>query len=229
MRASDLAFDKRLVPREFDRAARRYDLLTSFNPGYDQHLRIAARRMAAPASARMVDLCCGTGRSTAALMQVYPDAQVVGVDASKGMLERGRLAVPLVQADGAAPALSPGAFDAVFMAYGLRNMGDPDASLRAAFALLRPGGRLALHEYALTDLRSRVTWAVVCHLVIIPAGFLATGSARLYRYLFRSVVRFDSADELAGRLARNGFEDVRRHDTSHWQKGITHTFTATRP
>ena len=58
---------------------------------------------------------------------------------------------------------------------------------------------------------------------------LTTGSAALYRYLYKSVVRFDRADGVVDRLRRHGFTDVERHDTSHWQKGITHTFTATRP
>ena len=232
MSARDLIADRRLVPRAFDRAARGYDRLTSMNPGYDEHLEMSARRLAAPPGARLLDVCCGTGRSTAALLAAYPDATVVGLDASRGMLARFRASfggVPLVLADAAAPAVRDGCLDGVLMAYGLRNTGDADAALEAVFRLLRPRGRLAVHEYALTDIRSRITWAVVSHLVIIPAGWATTGSADLYRYLYRSVKRFDSADALVDRLRRHGFVDVERHDLTHWQRGITHTFTATRP
>ena len=230
MAVAALLKDRKLVPKAFDRVAHRYDRLTSMNPGYDEHLRMSARRMAALPYGRLLDLCCGTGRSTAAVIETYPDATVVGLDASRGMLDRCRKGVlaRLVQADAAAPALRAESCDAVFMAYGLRNMGDPDAALVAVKALLRPGGRLALHEYALTDTRSRVTWAIVAHLVIIPAGRIWSGSGGLYRYLYRSVARFDSADQLVERLRRHGFTDVERHDTTHWQKGITHTFTASR-
>jgi len=214
----------------FDRAAARYDLLTSLNPGYDRHLAEAARVLAAVPKGRILDLCCGTGRSTSALEAAYPSAAVVGLDASSGMLEKARqLGLPLVRGDAAAPPVGDGVFDAALVAYGLRNMTDPDAFLAGVRSLLRPGGRLAVHDYALTTARSRVTWWVVAHLVIIPGGFVATGSAGLYRYLYRSVVRFDRADAVVDRLRRAGFVDVERHDTSHWQKGITHTFTATLP
>ena len=214
----------------FDRAARRYDLLTSLNPGYDRHLADAARLLTAPREGRILDLCCGTGRSTQALTAVYPSASVVGLDVSMRMLNRARrVGAPLVRGDAAAPPMRDATFDAALVAYGLRNIDEPDAFLARLRAVLRPGGRLAIHDYALTGARSRITWWVVAHLVIIPAGFVATGSAHLYRYLYRSVVRFDRADAVVDRLRRAGFVDVERHDTSHWQKGVAHTFTATRP
>ena len=49
------------VPRQFDRVARTYDLLTAMNPGYNRHLRSSAERMALSPGARVLDLCCGTG------------------------------------------------------------------------------------------------------------------------------------------------------------------------
>jgi len=54
----------------FDRIARRYDLLTRMNPGYVKHLRWSARLLCLPPGARILDLCCGTGLSTAALARV---------------------------------------------------------------------------------------------------------------------------------------------------------------
>src|SRR5690606_9300915 len=66
--------EKQQVPSEFDRVARTYDLLTGMNPGYLKHLRMSAERLALPARARVLDLCCGTGQSTEALRTVYPGA-----------------------------------------------------------------------------------------------------------------------------------------------------------
>ena len=86
MHTEPLKAQKQAVPGEFDRVARRYDLLTGMNPGYRKHLRWSAERMRMPPTARILDLCCGTGLSTEALVRSYPRARVTGLDASAGML-----------------------------------------------------------------------------------------------------------------------------------------------
>src|SRR6478735_5748960 len=82
--------DKGQVPAKFDRVARTYDVLTGLNPGYKKHLRWSAERLGAKADGRLLDLCCGTGLSTEALVRAYPRATVLGLDASAGMLARAR-------------------------------------------------------------------------------------------------------------------------------------------
>ena len=77
------------VPAAFDAAAAGYDGLVGLNPGYHAHLRISARRLGIAADGRglrLLDAGCGTGASTAALLAVAPQAQIVAVDASAGML-----------------------------------------------------------------------------------------------------------------------------------------------
>lgn len=75
----------------FDRGAHFYDRLVAVNPGYHTHLRRSARRLRLPvggAGLRLLDLGCGTGASTAALLAAAPHAAIVAVDASAGMLEQ---------------------------------------------------------------------------------------------------------------------------------------------
>ena len=123
-----------------------------------------------------------------------------------------------------------GPFDAVFMAYGLRNLPDPDRGLANVLALLRPGGLLAVHEYSLDgSARARWTWNAVTLGVIVPGGLLTAGTADIYRYLRRSVLAFDRAEQLRRRLLRAGFRQVRVHEAGGWQKGIVHTFVARKP
>ena len=77
------------VPAAFDVGAAAYDGLVGANPGYHAHLRISARRMRLPdygRGLRLLDAGCGTGISTAALLSVAPDAEIIAVDASAGML-----------------------------------------------------------------------------------------------------------------------------------------------
>lgn len=227
------------VPAAFDAAARRYDLLVGANPGYHDHLRLSARRMGLRnrgAGLRLLDIGCGTGASTAALLAAAPEAEILGVDGSAGMIGRA-LAKPwpasvrFVRAKlgelGEAGVRGP--FDGVLAAYLVRNLPDADAGLRDLLGLLVPGAPIAVHDYSVADSRrARIIWTAVCWSVIIPAGRLATGSGQLYRYLWQSVREFDGAAEFERRLARIGFTEVRTHSVPGWQRDIVHTFLARR-
>jgi ubiquinone/menaquinone biosynthesis C-methylase UbiE len=229
------------VPEEFDRIARSYDVLTGMNPGYRRHLRMSAERLAPRASAarrlRLLDLCCGTGLSTDALVRRYPDADVVGLDASAGMLahardKKGLGHVRFVLGDAMDPRAAgvTGAFDGVLMAYGIRNVPDRDLCLARIVDLLRPGGRLCLHEYSVAGSpRAVLVWNAVTLGVIIPGGLLTAGTTRIYRYLRRSVLDFDSVPALQARLRRAGLANVRTEPMDGWQRGIVHSFLAERP
>ncbi|MFD9937342.1 class I SAM-dependent methyltransferase [Streptomyces massasporeus] len=220
----------------FDHASRTYDRLTGLNPGYRADLLRSARRLRLPgdgAGLHLLDLGCGTGASTRALLRAAPRARITAVDASAGMLHRA-LAKPWpdsvrflhLSAEELSTA-GEGPFDAVFAAYLFRNVSDPDAVLASVRTLLRPGGRLAVHEYSLGGSPAhRALWTAVCQGVIIPAGTL-TGDRALYRHLWHSVLDFDTAADFTGRLTRAGFSGARALPLAGWQTGITHTFVAT--
>ncbi|NKY32899.1 methyltransferase domain-containing protein [Nocardia speluncae] len=228
------------VPTTFDHGAAEYDRLVGFNPGYHKHLRLSAQRMQLPAGGaglRLLDAGCGTGASTAALLSVAPDAEIVAVDASEQMLARARakswpstVRFHHTRIEDLDTTGSGGRFDGIFAAYLLRNLADPDAQLRAFAALLRPGAPLALHEYSVRgSLPARLVWNIVCGAVIIPLGALLTGDTTLYRHLRRSVTAFDSVPQLRARLHVNGFTGIRAATVPGWQHGIVHTLTATVP
>ncbi|WP_374984836.1 methyltransferase domain-containing protein [Streptomyces fradiae] len=225
------------LARAFDHASDTYDRLTALNPGYRAGLQRSARRLRLPgdgAGLHVLDLGCGTGASTEALLRVAPRARITAVDASAGML-RQALAKPWprnvrfrhLSAERAATA-GEGPYDAVFAAYLFRNVTDPDALLGTVRSLLRPGGRLAVHEYSLSgSALHRALWTAVCRAVVVPAGTLS-GDGALYRHLWRSVLDFDTAPEFTARLAGAGLTGVRALPVAGWQTGITHTFLARR-
>ncbi|MFB7829613.1 methyltransferase domain-containing protein [Streptomyces hydrogenans] len=223
----------------FDHASPTYDLMTSASPGYFAHLRRSARRLGLPdggAGLTVLDLGCGTGTSTRALLRAAPLATVIGVDASAGMLARARAktwpdGVSFVHAsvESMDEVKANGPYDAVFAAYLLRNVADPDVVLRDIHGLLRPGGRLSVHEYSLGPRRrDRLVWSSVINGFVLPWARL-NGNAPLYRHLHHSVVRFDTPDALTDRMRQAGFARVRRLPMPGWQTGITHTFVAERP
>ncbi|WP_051070222.1 class I SAM-dependent methyltransferase [Actinopolyspora halophila] len=224
----------------FERAAARYDLLVGLSPGYHGALTRSAARLRVPDGGRglrLLDVGCGTGASTAALLRVAPHARIVAVDGSAAMLRRARrknwpATVEFVHAslDELERIGVRGPFDGALAGYLLRNLPEPERGVRLLRELLAPGAPLALHEFSVRGRPSaRLIWTVVCWTVIIPLGRATTGPSGLYRYLWRSVLEFDSVPELVGRMRRNGFHDVRVGAMPGWQRGIVHTVLGSRP
>ncbi|MBK8448098.1 MAG: class I SAM-dependent methyltransferase [Micropruina sp.] len=229
------------VTREFDAGAPRYDLLVGLNPGYHQHLRAAAAALAdrVPAPRRLLDLGCGSGASTKALLSVFGDGvEIRGVDASAGMLAqaRGKTWPPGVSFTqgraGALDDLLAEPVDGMLAAYLFRNVpeADRDAALADAWAALRPGGALVVVEYSVAgDARAGRIWRAICEAVILPLATVTGGNHGLYRYLERSVLDFDTVPRFAARLGGAGFVDVESRTVTGWQRGILHVIRATRP
>lgn len=228
------------VPAAFDIGAQAYDRLVGANPGYHDHLRISARRMRLAGGGRglrLLDAGCGTGASTAALLEVAPHAEIVAVDASAGMLERAAakswpdsVRFVLSAVEDLAEAGVDGPFDGILAAYLLRNVAEPDAQLRRFRELLRPGGILAVHEYSVRDSKAATAvWNAVCWGIIMPAGWWQTRDATLYRHLWRSVNTFDGAAEFQRRLVAAGFTGVHSETMPGWQRNIVHTFLGDAP
>ncbi len=232
-----LAASKSRIASDFDRVARGYDRLNRLNPGYSKHLRWSAERLGLEGEARILDLCCGTGLSTAALRSAYPEAELTGIDASVGMLARAREKPSLgdvtwLQGDAMDPAAAGavGPYDGILMAYGIRNVPDPDLCLRRVGALLADDGILCLHEYSVAgSSRARAVWKIVTGVVVIPLGLVFTQTTSIFRYLRRSVLEFDSVEQLEGRLRKAGFVEVRTEPMDGWQRGVVHSLLARKP
>ncbi|MGH3095579.1 MAG: class I SAM-dependent methyltransferase, partial [Streptosporangiales bacterium] len=230
------------VPEAFDGVAHAYDRLVAVNPGYHAHLRLSARRLVAAAGStdgaglRLLDLGCGTGASTAALLAAAPRASIVAVDGSAGMLAEARakdwpdrVTFHHARAENLVESCVQGPFDGILAAYLVRNLEHRDATLRDLRDLLRRNAPIAVHEYSVADSAvSRLVWAAVCRTVIIPMARVVSGDATLYRYLRRSVVDFDGVRGFEARLRRAGFTDVRTDKVPGWQRGIAHTFLGRR-
>ena len=244
------------VTAAFDEVAPRYDLMVALNPGYHAHLRSAAHALvewlpgpalrAAGSDVSILDLGCGSGASTRAVLQAAQAAglrsSIVGVDASLAMLEQARakqwpagVRFEMGQAEKIAWSRYEweldDPIDGVFAAYLFRNVADRDAVLAGIFDLLADDGVLVVQEYSIAGARRWVyaVWSAVCWLVVIPLGWLTSRRTRLYRYLWRSVRSFDSIQTFVDRLYRAGFGDVEVRTAPGWQRGILHTFRARKP
>ena len=239
------------VPAAFTEVASRYDRMVAMNPGYHQHLRSAASALLETLDPhrplRLVDLGCGSGASTRALLAEAgarsAEVRVVGVDASSGMLDQARakawpagvdfhegLAQDLGEQREAWGLEEPA--DGVLAAYLFRNVAEAerDAVLADVHDLLSDGGTLVVQEYSVAGSPGpSLVWTLVSWAVVIPLSWITSRQTRLYRYLWRSVQRFDAVQTFTDRLYAAGFVDVEVRTVAGWQKGILHTVRARKP
>ncbi len=228
----------------FDRGASRYDRLVGLNPGYHDELRAAARALVDRIGAtevRVIDLACGSGASTRAILDAAPACrEVLGLDASTGMLAQARAKQwpdqvdfrRVVAGELDTAALGTGTWHGILAAYLFRNVphAHRDTAVAEAFELLAPGGWLVVQEYSVAGRRSaRWRWTLTCWLLIIPLGVLLDRNPGLYVYLWRSVLEFDTLQRFGDRLVAAGFSDVAHRTAGGWQRGILHTFVARVP
>lgn len=133
---------------DYDEIAHLYDAQPYRARGPDAELLAFAAECYALDLATL-DIGCGTGNQLIANRTALPQAWCVGLDRSIGMLRRARRKSPQiarVQADGMSLPFAGASFDFVYSQFAFHHIGDKAGMLRAVFSVLRPGGRLVLHN-----------------------------------------------------------------------------------
>ena len=190
----------------------RYDFLNALmSLGQDGAWR---RALAAsiPAGARVLDLCCGSARSSVPAFE-RARTTVIGVDVSYAMLARGRTYAQErgarfapVHGDGFHLPFKDATFDVVTAAFGLRNLVPLPEAAREIRRVLEPGGRfLALDSVAPARTSFAPFHAAYLRHVVPLLGRLSP-DPNAYRYLSESIFDFGPPDAVARRLEDAGFE-----------------------
>jgi len=215
------------VAAMFDAIAGRYDLLNDLLSMGQVRLwrRAVARITGARPGDRVLDLAAGTG--TSSLTFTAAGADCVACDFSIGMLRAGhaRLAGPggerppgrlsFVAGDALRLPFRDGAFDAVTISFGLRNVADPVAGLAEMRRVTRPGGRLVVCEFSAIAIAPVDMLYRRYLLHALPA--IARRAARnpeAYEYLAESIVDWPAQRELAGLIKTAGWSSVRWRNLS---------------
>jgi demethylmenaquinone methyltransferase/2-methoxy-6-polyprenyl-1,4-benzoquinol methylase len=205
----------------FDAIAPRYDFLNHvLSAGIDRRWRKRAiRSLGLTGRERVLDVCTGTADLAIAARTATPGAaRVVGVDFAGAMLDVGRekvrragLAkeVMLVRGDATRIPAAEASVDAVTVAFGIRNVADVRASCREMCRVLRPGGALAILEFAIPTVPIVRTAYLMYFRHVLPAiGRLVSKHGAAYGYLPDSVGAFATPAQLVDTLQACGFVDV---------------------
>lgn len=206
------------VQAMFAEIAPRYDFLNRMlSFGIDRRWRKRLRkRLALQPGQQLLDLCCGTG--DVALEFASEGIEVHGADFTFPMLplaqRKGQGQQPTLKwtaADAQQLPFRDASFDAVTIAFGIRNVEDPLRALRECRRVLRPGGQLAVLEFF--PIRNRIWGALFrfyFHRVLpLLARIVRAGRTGAYRYLPESVESFATPERFAAWMRDAGFVEPR--------------------
>lgn len=200
-----------------------YDLLNRLlSFGMDQHWRrVAARRVD---GGLVLDLACGTGDLSIALSR---RSRVVGSDILPEMLavaRRKAKAIPFAASDGEHLSFRDDAFDAVTIAFGIRNFSNRKAGLREMARVLTPNGRLVILEFAIPSNVLFKNLYLFYFLKVLPfVGKMISRNSRSYSYLPESVLGFPEPLQFIEEIRSCGFTDL---STEAMTFGIVRIYSA---
>ena len=198
----------------FDAVARRYDLTnTVLSFGQDRRWRAVTREALQPRPGeRILDLAAGSGVSTVEFAR--SGAWCVAADFSLGMLSVGRSrGVPRVAADALRLPFADGAFDAVTISFGLRNLVDTEVGLREMARVVRPGGRLVVCEFSTPTWQPfRTVYMNYVMRALPPIARAVSSNPEAYVYLAESIRSWPDQRQLAEKIGRAGWRQVAWRD-----------------
>ena len=200
--------------------ARRYDLLNhvlsiNIDKRWRRLVRESLAEILADPKAIVLDVACGTGDLSLEL-QRNAKARVVGSDFCRPMLAIAKdktagagMSVPYVEGDALNLPFADDSFDAVTIAFGLRNLSNFADGLKELSRLLKPGGRLVVLEFYSPVIPGfRGLFNFYFTRILPRIGGVVSGSQGAYEYLPNSVSKFPDQKDLAELISSVGFGSV---------------------
>lgn len=223
----------------FDAIAGRYDLLNHLlSAGVDRFWwwRVARsfRATLAQPEAKVLDLCCGTGDMTLALLRRRPStpstAPILAVDFSHQMLSRGlrkfrEKNIIAIEADALHLPIPASELDLISSAFGFRNLASYEDGLAELFRVLRPGGQIGILDFNQPDGLVGALYNLYFKCILPRVGGLLSDSSA-YRYLPSSVERFPRPPRMLQMIRAAGFEHA---NWTSYTFGVAGLYRARKP
>lgn len=212
---------KEQVADMFDNIAARYDLLNHvLSLSIDKGWRKKVVRMASEGDPKLIlDVATGTADLAIALEKAAPE-KITGIDISAGMLDVGRQKIEkkglsklisLEQADSENLPFPDNTFDAITVAFGVRNFENLEKGLSEMRRVLKPGGRLLVLEFSQPQkFPFKQLYNFYFKNILPTIGKLVSKDARAYTYLPESVQAFPFGEKFMAIMAKCGYQKGRR-------------------
>ncbi len=198
---------KKQVENMFDKIAFRYDFLNRFlSAGIDvSWRRKAIKELVSIHPKNILDVATGTGDFAITSYKILKPEQVTGIDISDGMLEIGRKKVKnlgldgqiqLLNGDSEAIFFDDSSFDAVTVAFGVRNFENLEKGLSEINRVLKPGGKLIVLEFSKPNTPViKSLYNFYMRFVTPKMGKLISKNNEAYQYLNNSVQKFPESEK----------------------------------
>ena len=212
---------KEMVREMFDDISPKYDFLNHFlSFGIDRRWRrrlvgILATRKAA----NILDVATGTGDLAIAIASLNPQ-KITGIDISEKMLEVGRAKlirlgldhlITLRMADAEKIPFSDNSFDAITVAFGVRNYENLSRGIQEMRRALKPGGLMLILEFSHpSSFPMKQLYAIYSRFVIPVMGRVISGNSKAYSYLPESVAAFPSGNNFLRILSDLGLKHTQQ-------------------
>lgn len=223
------------IAHMFDRIAAKYDVLNhllSFNIDKVWR-RKTAKTVAKCHPESILDLATGTADLAIALARHNPQAHIIGMDISEMMLDIGKQKVAKRQledqialrlGDAAALPFEDNQFDAVTVAFGVRNFEDLCQGLSEICRVLKPNGRAVILEFSMPEkFPVKQLYHFYFKRVLPKIGKAVSKDASAYNYLPTSVERFPKPKDFLDMLDRHG---LKQGQAKPMTMGIATLYTA---
>jgi demethylmenaquinone methyltransferase / 2-methoxy-6-polyprenyl-1,4-benzoquinol methylase len=210
---------KEQVAEMFDKIAFRYDFLNKFlSAGIDKTWRRKAiGQLKADKPKRILDVATGTADLAIMAEKLLHPEQIIGIDISSGMLDLGKekiaklllnSKITLQQGDSETINFPDGSFDAVTVAFGVRNFEDLRRGLSEMLRVLKPGGKLVVLEFSKPKPAFRPIYSLYMRFVAPGVGKLFSKSRDAYQYLNDSVNAFPEGKQFINILEETGYSET---------------------
>ncbi len=223
------------VAKMFDNIAHSYDFLNhSLSLGVDRIWRRAAINSLKPYNPQeILDVATGTGDFAILTAKKLKPQKLIGIDISQGMIDVGLKKVTkegldktiTLQTDDCMRLSFPdNSFDAVTVAYGVRNFENLDCGLKEMHRVLRPGGRLVIIELTVPSrFPMKQLFSIYSQIAFPLIGRLVSHDDNAYKYLPATMKAFPHGPEMKEILKRAGFNNPNYND---FLLGINTLYTA---
>ncbi len=216
---NDEATKKVQVARMFDAISGKYDFLNHFlSLGIDIRWRKKAIALLTSGNPKFIlDVATGTGDFAIEALKLHPE-KIIGVDISEGMLEVGRKKIKgmgqesiieLLTGDSENLPFEENKFDAVIVAFGVRNFENLEKGLAEMLRVIKPGGRVVVLEFSKPRaFPMKQLYSFYFKFILPKIGKIFSRDASAYTYLPESVQAFPDGENFLSILTKLGYKNT---------------------